>query len=194
MEKDFLMENNILNILDCKDKAFLDSYNKIFTLEWYPKFFVKDIYEAFYINSSNFLAEFISYIALYSNDNNIYLKVKNYNEDCGYKCYLFPNSKAESLKNNIIFETTFYTMDEGFVVFGDSLTWAFYVGEDLYDYGMKGDYEDFSFIFGSPCIREMIINFFKTKYSNAFDVKEEFKNKYFQTATDPKEKITAIII
>lgn len=188
------MEKDFLTILDCKDKAFLDSYNKIFTLEWYPKFFVKDIYEAFYINSSNFLAEFISYIALYSNDNNIYLKVKNYNEDCGYKCYLFPNSKAESLKNNIIFETAFYTMDEGFVVFGDSLTWAFYVGEDLYDYGMKGDYEDFSFIFGSPCIREMIINFFKTKYSNAFDVKEEFKNKYFQTVGDSKEKITAIFI
>lgn len=188
------MKKDFLTILDCKDKAFLDSYNKIFTLEWYPEFFVKDIYEVFYINSSDFLSEFISHIALHSEDKNIYLKVKNYVEDCGYKCYSFPSTKIESIQDNIIYQTTLYTMDEGFVIFGDSSKWGVYIGEDLYDYGRKADFREFSFVFGTSCIREIIINFFKEKYNDAFDLKKEFKNKYFQTVGDSKEKITAIFI
>lgn len=188
------MRNNFLTLLDCNSKDFVESYNKIFNSDWYPDLFVRDSYEVFYINTSDFLVDFIAYIVSNSDDNNVYLKVKNFNEICGYSCYGFSKDKIPLMESNLIYETALYTLDKGFLIFGDSSKWAFYVGEDLYDYGMKANYEDFSFVFISFQMKELILDFFKNMdlNSNSIEVREEFKKKYFQTSNS-EGKITTIL-
>lgn len=187
------MKKEFLTALDHRDKAFTESYNKIFNSKWYPDFFVKDNFVVLYTNTSDFLTDFITNAVSWSHDTFIYLKAYDFNEASGFKCYSLSLTDIECIKKTDLFKASQYSLDEGFVIFGDKAQWAIYVGEDLYDHGKNARFEDFSFIFCNTVSSEIVIEFFKNKYANSVMIKEEYKSRHFNIP-DSEEKILQFII